>query len=290
MRLTRGAETLVAYLVLHRRRSHARDELAGTFWGDAPEDRARSCLNTALWRTRRALEPDGRSRGRYIETTPSGDIRFGASGGYWLDVAVFEEALDTLLPVHADQLRADDLRRLASAADLYAGDLLAGVFDDWALTERERLRARYVDAQVHLMAAHRAHGDLQQSMESGQRVLTVDPLREQVHRELMALYSDSGQAAQAVRQYELCRHLLQGHLGMAPDAQTQALRSRLEAANGASSASTPSTAELTVALDLLAQAAGAVREAERRVGEALGMVGAVRPPGETPGEPRATPR
>jgi DNA-binding SARP family transcriptional activator len=169
----------------------------------------------------------------------------------------------------AEQLGGNEVRRLGAAADLYAGDLFAGFFDDWALTERERLRARYVDAQVHLMAAHRAHGNLRQSVDCGRRVLAVDPLREQVHRELMALYRDSGEPAQAVLQYERCRRLLDGQLGMAPDAQTQALRSRLEVVNGTSSNAGPSTVELRVALELLVRAGAAVREAQLRVGEAL---------------------
>jgi DNA-binding SARP family transcriptional activator len=267
-RLTRAAETLFAYLVIGRRRSHARDELAGTFWGDAAEDRARNCLNTALWRIRRVLEPDARSRGRYIESTPTGDIRFGTRGGYWLDVAVFEEALDALLPMPAERLAADELGRLGAAVELYAGDLLTGVFEDWALTERERLRARYVDAQVQLMAAHRAHGNVQQCLDSGLRALVVDPLREQVHRELMTLHRDSGEPAEAVRQYELCRRLLEGQLGMAPDAQTQALRRRLDGVAAANDHAQP-TANLQAALDLLARAGAAVREAECQVREAL---------------------
>ncbi len=269
VRLTRGAGAVCAYLMVHRRRTHARDELAGTFWGDVSEDRARASLNTVLWRIRRVLEPDDDSRGRYIETTASGDIRFGAAGGYWLDMEVFEDTLDALLSVSPKQLGTDDLSRLASAGALYSGDLLAGVFDDWALTERERLRARYVDSQVHLMAAHRASGDLQQSLDCGRRALVIDPLCEQVHRELMALYRDTGQSAQAVRQYELCRRLLEGQLGMAPDSQTQALRSRLDDHDGAHRATAPSTDELRSALDLLAQARTAVNAAVLRVGEAL---------------------
>jgi DNA-binding SARP family transcriptional activator len=282
-RLPHGAEKLFAYLVVQRRRSHARDELAGKFWGDVPEDRARNCLNTTLWRIRRALEPDHRSRGRYLETMSSGAIRFGSAGGYWLDVAIFEEALDDLLPVPAERLGTHDLHRLGTVVDLYTGDLLAGVSDDWVLTEREHLRARYVEAQIHLMAAHRAHGNLQQSLDSGRRVLAVDPLREQVHRELMAIYRDLGQSAQAVRQYELCRHLLQGQLGMAPDAQTQAMRWGLGGVNGTSSAPVQPTPELRVALDLLAQAGEAVRKAEWQVGEALALASASGRPAERHG-------
>ena len=51
--LTRMPEALLAYLMLRRHRHHARDALAGTFWPHLSQERARSALNTALWRLRR---------------------------------------------------------------------------------------------------------------------------------------------------------------------------------------------------------------------------------------------
>ena len=50
---------LLAYLLLHRERVHSREALAGIFWGSRSDDKARRCLNTAVWRLRSALEPAG---------------------------------------------------------------------------------------------------------------------------------------------------------------------------------------------------------------------------------------
>jgi DNA-binding SARP family transcriptional activator len=270
--LSPAAEALFAHLILERRRSHARDALAGLFWGDMPDDRARNCLNTALWRIRRVLEPDPGTRGTYVETTPSGDVRFNTASDFWLDVAVFEDVLDELLAVQAEDLREDDIRRLESAVDLYAGDLLARVFDDWVLVERERLRARWVDAQVHLMRAYRTHGAWQESLAHARRVIGIDPLREEVHRELMSLYFESGQPAQAVRQYELCREILLRELGIAPAPATQALRARLGPPDASPPPAQPVTSELRLALELLNRARLALLDAERRLAEALNAV------------------
>ena len=54
-KITRGVKALLAYLLLFRHRMHPREVLAGVFWGDHSEDRARSCLSTAIWRLRQAL-------------------------------------------------------------------------------------------------------------------------------------------------------------------------------------------------------------------------------------------
>ena len=45
----RAARSLFAYLVLNRERAHTRDLLAGTFWPDFDESRARRRLSQALW-------------------------------------------------------------------------------------------------------------------------------------------------------------------------------------------------------------------------------------------------
>lgn len=271
-RLTRGAEALFSYLILERQRSHARDSLAGLFWGDMPDDRARNCLNTALWRLRRILEPDPAHRGTYIQTTPAGDVRFNAASDYWLDVAVLEDTLDRLLVIPPEQLDAEASRQLDAAIALYAGDLLAGVFDDWALGERERLRARYVDGRVHLMRIHIARGDLQKGLACGLDVLRDDPLREEIHREVIRLYQATGQSAHAVRQYEACREILFAELGVVPAPETEALRATLSPAPAPAAVPNLPTAAVRRAFELLGRAAHALEEAQRQVGEALGAV------------------
>jgi adenylate cyclase len=56
------------------------------------------------------------------------------------------------------------------------------------------------------------------------RVLTVDPLQERVHRNLMELYRRQGRYGSALRQYRTCTELLSKELGIEPDVQTKALR------------------------------------------------------------------
>ncbi len=270
VRFARAAETLLSYLILHRQTGHARDELAGRFWGDLSENRARNCLNTTLWRIRRVLEPDAASRGSLLTTLPSGDVRFSPACECWIDVAVFEQALDELLVIAPERLSESDVERLETAIGLYTGDVLAGIFDDWALAEREHLRARHITAQMHVLAAHRAHGDLQRSLAHGRRVVAAEPLREEVHRQLIGLYRDAGQPADAWRQYDACRTILHDELGIVPAAETQALVALLDAPPTQSTRAHDASADLHHALDLVQRAASALRDAERRLNAAIG--------------------
>ena len=48
MPATLKSQSLLAYLIVHRRRPHGRDHLAELFWGDRPKHKARRSLSTAL--------------------------------------------------------------------------------------------------------------------------------------------------------------------------------------------------------------------------------------------------
>src|SRR5207247_8468334 len=81
-KLTRRVQALLAYLLLQHCRTDTRDTLANLFWGEYSQDRARSCLNTALWRLRRALEPPGVPPGTYLATPPQEGISFNCDSPF----------------------------------------------------------------------------------------------------------------------------------------------------------------------------------------------------------------
>ncbi|VAW43053.1 hypothetical protein MNBD_CHLOROFLEXI01-3670 [hydrothermal vent metagenome] len=74
-------------------------------------------------------------------------------------------------------------------------------------------------------------------------MLTLDPLREQAHRLLMRLLARDGQLNAALSQYESCRQILAGELGVEPAVETTQLYQRITAAkqNERQSLPTPTT-------------------------------------------------
>lgn len=227
LKLTRTAQRLLAYLLLHGHSSHSREILANLFWGDQDEERAHNSFNTALWRLRSALEPEGVPPGTFIITTPEHTVHFNLKSDHWLDVAHFEESLSRGLrqPVHAIETKA--AQELKEATQLYTNDLLVNFDDDWAIRERERLRLMHLKGLTCLMHYYKHHKSLEQSLDIGQHILALDPLREDVHREMMLLYLESGQQAMAARQYKHCREILEAELGIAPMAETQTLYAQI---------------------------------------------------------------
>ena len=88
----RSARSLLAYLITYRRRSHTRDLLAGTFWPDLPDARARRRLSQALWQIGRVLNPLP-SPVPYLLTKASA-VRFSVQAPYWLDTDEFERLVN----------------------------------------------------------------------------------------------------------------------------------------------------------------------------------------------------
>jgi DNA-binding SARP family transcriptional activator len=225
--LTPVPQLLLAYLVLQPQRPHPRSVLAALLWGDRSETQANNCLNTALWRLRSALEPEGVRRGTYLVTRAAGDVTFNPASDYWLDSRAFEECARATLGKPASAWAHADAQRLDAALDLYRGDLLEGCYDDWALHERERLRDLHLRALAGLADYHKLRGDYDRCIGYAQSILARDPLREEVHRELMWLFAATGRRALAARQYAACRDLLQAELGLPPMPETEALAARI---------------------------------------------------------------
>ena len=226
-KVTRTVRALLAYLLLYRQHTHSREVLAGLFWGDHSEAQARRCLRTTLWRLRAVLEPPGIARGTYLVSTAAGQVGFNWDSDYWLDTAEFENRAGRALARPLDTMTAVDARDLEEAVRLYTGELLEGIYDDWAIRERDRLRCLYLDGLSRLMQHHERLQCYDESLACGRRILVEDPLREEIHRAMMRLYVASGQRALAVRQYEACRNILAEELDVPPMEETEALYTRI---------------------------------------------------------------
>lgn len=231
------AKSMLAYLLLNRNRGsywagHRRDVLVGHFWGNQDERNARRCLSTTLWRLRRELEQGDLPRGTYLRTMPSGEIGFNFESDHWLDIDVFERKITQGMARPVPAMDVADAQALEEAQSLYTGELLEECYGEWVFRERERLNLLYLSSLSRLMRYYEFHEKYEQSLGCGQKILTIDPLREQVHRHMMRLYVKCGQRTLAVKQYEACRAVLAEELHILPMAETQMLRDEIMASPG----------------------------------------------------------
>lgn len=233
----RSSLSLLAFLVLRRPRQHPRTVVAATLCPDTDEWKARRRFNTALWRLRRWLEPDENLRGRYILASAS-YVGLNPDASLDSDVQRFES---TIAPVvnAPGRLSPAQLAQLELGVGLYRGELLEGSYDDWVLYDRNRLADLHLAALYRLIRAHRAGGNTEKVATFGDLALEQEPLREDIHRELISAYAEAGQRERALGQFERCRRLLREGLDVDPMPETLTLVTGLSTMGGVPTVAAP---------------------------------------------------
>jgi two-component SAPR family response regulator len=71
--------------------------------------------------------------------------------------------------------------------ELYSGEFLPGFYEDWVITERERVSTMFLEALCCLAASFEQTGNIGRAIEYARRAVSADSLREEAHVELMRL-------------------------------------------------------------------------------------------------------
>jgi DNA-binding SARP family transcriptional activator len=213
---------LLCYLVLNRGHVHRRDRLAAVFWGEYPTTVSRKYLRNVLWRLRNALQSAGAPNAEYLQISED-NVSFSGSSPYWLDVEDFETTVTRCQDLTGSQLTPEQAAQLEFAIDLYIGELLEGVYEDWCLYDRERLRILHLNALNKLVVFHESNGNYERGLAYGKRILALDPTREKAHRQVMRLYWLLDDHSEALAQYKCCVQILRQELEIRPTERTRRL-------------------------------------------------------------------
>jgi DNA-binding SARP family transcriptional activator len=197
--------------------------LAGLLWPDAEGDAAKGSFDTTLYRLRKLL---GRDDALVLaEGKLSLDRR-----QCWLDVWAFEDiarAADAA-PAGGDLAAEHAVRLGRGILEAYPGHFLAADEDaPWAIDLRDRLRSKLVRTVLGLGGRLQAAGRWTDAIALYERALELDNLAEGFYRGLMVCHRELGQPAAALQAYRRCRELLSVVLGLAPSAETEAVRRSL---------------------------------------------------------------
>jgi DNA-binding SARP family transcriptional activator len=221
---SRQEQRLLAILAATRGRVIAAGRLCEWLWPDSDSASASVNLRSAISNLRRVLEPEAdRASRRYI-LTRSGGYAWNRESGAWIDVDEFLTLTEPLAGGQTTGSMEQGEADLERAITLYRGDFLEDEQElAWAAMERERLRARYLDALRRVAEIKLDRSDPMAAAALAGRGIAIAPLAEPLWRILMLAQARSGDTAGALQSYERYRHLLDHELGAAPSPQTQAL-------------------------------------------------------------------
>lgn len=222
---TRKAAALIAYLAVEGQPA-SRASLAAMFWPEFDPERAYHNLRRSLWACNKALGKEWLEAGTEL-------IAFQRQRGFWLDTQAFQGHLDGCSQAPA---APDCLAALSSASEIYRGEFMAGFslpdspsFDEWQFFQREHWRSAFRLALIRLVQGCAELGEVERAIQFARRWLALDPLDEQPTIELMRLYTQSGQRAAALRQYDVLAQLLEKELGVLPQVETTAMYQQIRA-------------------------------------------------------------
>jgi len=222
------ARHLLQFLLLHPNQTMSHDLLHDALWPSAPGPTSSSCLKVAVHGLRKTLSQAQISRnlenfGSYLRVCTCESGYKLETSNVWVDYSEFESLID-----HAHRAqKSGDLHGaeelFAKAGELYEGDFLPGLPDDWAATQREWLRSRALFALGFLARRRLKQGDHLAVIDLGRRMLAIDSLYEEAYRMLISVHAELGQLAQVRRWYSLCAKRFRDELQVVPDNETRGL-------------------------------------------------------------------
>lgn len=233
----RKSLALLAYLAVESASAHSRESLLSLLWPESPTSAAQNNLRVTWSILRKSLKEVSSEQEPFLQSTRL-ELQFNSLSDHWLDVTAFENLLACCnTHNHAEVQNCDECAtRLAQAAELVRGEFLGGfslgdcpTFDEWALIQRERLHLQITKVLDDLTNYHDVAGNFDQATSYARRLLELDPLREEAHRQLMRLFSKTGRRSAALSQFETCRRWLANELGVAPSVETTLLAERIRA-------------------------------------------------------------
>ncbi len=209
---SRPAQSLFAYLALHKGLHNRREKLAGMLWPEASESNSRAYLRSALWRIRKSFEEARLGWEDFLEISDI-DLVFRADSPAWLDADLILQRRDT------HHWTTEELSKITRQ---YTGDLLPGFYDEWIVLERERLHAAYESKMRLLLDALLSAGDWNDALAQAERWIALGYAPESAYRAMMIAHTALGDLSAMRLAFRRCQQDLARDFGLAPsDAMVQ---------------------------------------------------------------------
>jgi len=206
------------------------DQIIEALFPEADPERAARNVQARVSELRRVLEP---------ELEKGADSRFilHVGEGYaltlrsdvWIDTQAFANQLQVARALADAGEWVSSIEALEDTLALYRGDFLAeDRYAEWAEAARQRHREQHLEGLIRLAESYAELGRLRQAISCCQRVLTVEPHREDAVQRLMEFQDQAGQRAEAIETYREFRSAISGYLDAKPSGETEALRLAIE--------------------------------------------------------------
>ncbi len=232
---SRQLRTILKFLIIRRGKPVPGSQIIEKVWPDKNPEQAGKHLYVRISQIRKILKNFGVQD--CIQTVAGGYIfqlepvlEKSEEHSIWIDVDEFEKKADQGRE-HLDNREFDQAITLFKKATTHyrADFLIEDLYEDWTMSERERLRDRHLMVLTEMAEAYAQTGRYRHAIDISQKVLSYDPCRESTFVHLMLYYYHLGERSKSLDVFERCQETLSQEMEVSPDSYTKELAEKIRA-------------------------------------------------------------
>jgi DNA-binding SARP family transcriptional activator len=223
---TRRARDIFCYIASSRHRRVDKDVLIDTFWADTELEVIEKNFHPTISHIRKALNSRQTFKQNFL-VFRDGAYQLNPELSYLIDTEEFENHI--LGAEKAKRENDGELLRasLEAAHELYRGDFMSGIYEDWAEERRSYYSEQNLRVLNGLAKLSFKEKSWSKALKFSGEILQVDPFREDVHRLIMKIFGAQGKPAKVKEQFDTLQELLKKELGVSPAGRNAAHISRV---------------------------------------------------------------
>ncbi len=217
---TKRARDIFCYIATSGHRRVDKEILIDAFWGDDDPAAIEKNFHPTISHIRKALNSNQSFKQNFL-VFRDGAYQLNSEPSYSIDTEEFEAAIAAAEKAKRDKDAENFRENLEIANEVYRGEYMAGVYEDWAEERRNfyaEQHSRVLNALAKLAFTDKSWSN---ALKFAGEVLKKDPFREDAHRLIMKVHAAQGKRSAVVEQFETLQKLLKKELGVAPAPETR---------------------------------------------------------------------
>ncbi len=217
---TKRARDIFCFIATSPHRRVEKDMLIDTFWGEDDLATIEKNFHPTISHVRKALNSRQSFKQNFL-LFRDGAYQLNPELSFSIDTEEFEKCITAADKAKREKNDEQLRENLEAAYELYRGEFMAGVYDNWAEERRHYFFEQH--SRVLNALAKLAFGDRRwaSAIKFAGEILKIDPFREDAHRLIMKTYAVQGKRASVVEQFENLQKLLKSELGVEPAPETR---------------------------------------------------------------------
>jgi len=181
-----------------------RSEICQAFWPELNNEQAVNVFHVTKRRLHKALESLGV------------DVLVHENGYYRVnpDLSIHYDLVDFVGSLVEGRSSTEPTKRMTAwqrAIDLHQRPFLQGHSEEWIVNRRNEYQAGYIEALSGMAQVRMHEGRAEHALSLLQRAAGEDESRQDIHRQIMQLYSDLGRRSEAASHYRRLQEILKEH-------------------------------------------------------------------------------